>query len=122
MTEQRLQLGRWGEQQAVRYLKRRLYRIVETNYRRPTGEIDIIARRGSVLAFIEVKTRRSRRFGTAQEAVTPRKQQQIIRTAQYYLTEHPTEQSQLRFDVMAVQLMDDDFRIEHVINAFDVEL
>lgn len=122
MTEERLKLGRWGEQQAVRYLKRRLYRIVETNYRRPTGEIDIIARRGTTLAFIEVKTRRSRRFGFAQEAVTLRKQQQIIRTAQYYLSEHPAEQRQLRFDVMAVHLMDDDFRIEHMINAFDVEL
>ena len=48
MTEQRLSLGRWGEQQAVRYLKRRLYRIIETNYRAPTGEIDIIARRGKI--------------------------------------------------------------------------
>ncbi|MCD6527428.1 MAG: YraN family protein [Desulfuromonas sp.] len=120
MTEQRLSLGRWGEEQAVNYLKRRLYRIVATNYRRPTGEIDIIARRGKTLAFIEVKTRRSRQFGAAQEAVTPRKQRQIIRTAQYYVIEHCGERDQMRFDVIAIHVDGDKPRIDHLVNAFEL--
>lgn len=118
MTEQRLSLGRWGEQQAVRYLKRRLYRIVETNYRAPTGEIDIIARRGKMLAFVEVKTRRTARCGEAVEAVNERKQRQIIRTAQWYLAQHTDSDMQPRFDVIAIQGDETKHDLKHITDAF----
>lgn len=120
MTEQRLSLGRWGERQAVRYLKRRLYRIVETNYRAATGEIDIIARRGKMLAFIEVKTRRSARCGAAVEAVNERKQRQIIRTAQWYLTKNADLNLQPRFDVIAIQGDETKHDLKHITDAFSL--
>lgn len=120
MTEQRLSLGRWGEQQAVRFLKRRLYRIVETNYRNRAGEIDIIARRGKILAFVEVKTRRSSRCGAAVEAVDERKQRQIIRAAQWYLTQHGEVNVQPRFDVIAIQGDETQHDLQHVTDAFSL--
>lgn len=120
MTEQRLSLGRWGEQQAVRYLKRRLYRIVETNYRSRSGEIDIIARRGKILVFVEVKTRRSTRCGSAVEAVNERKQRQIIRTAQWYLTKHADLNLQPRFDVIAIQGDETKHDLKHITDAFSL--
>lgn len=118
MTDQRLSLGRWGEQLAVRYLKRRLYRIVDTNFRAPTGEIDIIARRGKMIAFVEVKTRRSNRCGEAVEAVNARKQRQIIRTAQWYLAQHGESSLQPRFDVIAIQADETSHELKHLIDAF----
>lgn len=122
MTEQRLSLGRWGEQQAARYLRRRLYRIVEMNYRCRGGEIDIVARRGKTLAFVEVKTRSSQQFGAGQDAVTVRKQQQISRAAHHFLLEHPHEDHELRFDVIAVHVAGGRTEIDHLVNAFDVSL
>lgn len=118
VTEQRISLGRWGEEQARRYLRCRLYRIIATNYRTPGGEIDIIARRGSVVAFVEVKTRRGQRCGYASEAVTVRKQQQIIRAAHWFLARQSATDWQPRFDVIAIQVQGDSHVIEHLIDAF----
>ncbi len=119
MTKQRIKLGCWGEKVAAGYLRRRLYRIVATNYRNKVGEIDIIARRGGVLAFVEVKTRTGRSFGSALEAVNQRKQQQIIRAAQWYLAQQWMENLQPRFDVIAVQVESNDkHSIEHIKDAF----
>ena len=121
MSQERQALGRWGEECAVRYLRRRLYRIVATNYSNRCGEIDIIARRGGILAFIEVKTRRTTRFGHGVEAVNARKQRQIIRTAQLYLLGNSfSRELQPRFDVMSILLHADtqQHSIEHLTDAF----
>jgi putative endonuclease len=118
VTQQRLRLGKWGEELAVSYLRRRLYRIVATNYRSPVGEIDIIARRAGVLVFVEVKTRRGHRCGNPSEAVNQRKQRQIIRTAQWYLGRHGEARWQPRFDVIAIQAETAKPVIEHIIDAF----
>ncbi|MFA5516386.1 MAG: YraN family protein [Desulfuromonadales bacterium] len=118
MTEERLSLGRWGEDAAVRFLRRQGMKIVERNFRTPVGEIDIIARHGSILAFIEVKTRRSNAFGTPQEAVGPFKQRQIVRTAQWYLNNGHGRGLQPRFDVIAVRPVGEEAQIEHIPNAF----
>ncbi len=121
MTYARLQLGQWGEARAVRYLRQRLYRIVATNYSNKCGEIDIIARRGKMLAFVEVKTRRSATFGSGAEAVTPRKQRQIIRTAQLYLLQNSNMRAfQPRFDVIGVLVGpgEDECAVEHIPDAF----
>ncbi len=119
MTEQRLSLGRWGEQRAADYLRRRLFRIVACNYRCRYGEIDLIARRGRTLVFVEVKTRRSHSHGAPQEAVTARKQQQIIATAQHYLTTQQPSMQTVRFDVIAVDVDGDKARINHIVDAFE---
>jgi len=119
VTEARLTLGRWGEQQAARYLRRRLYRIVASNYRCRYGEIDLIVQRGKTLAFVEVKTRKGRGYGAPQEAVTPRKQQQIIATANHYLTTEQPSMQTLRFDVIAVDVDGDKTQIDHIVNAFE---
>jgi len=77
--------GRTSEADAARYLQRAGYRIVARNYRTPFGEIDVIAYDESVLAFVEVKARRSDRFGTPQSAVTHEKQRKLTKVALAYL-------------------------------------
>ncbi|BCR03947.1 UPF0102 protein [Desulfuromonas versatilis] len=118
MTRQRLSLGQWGEDQAVRYLQGLGMKIVERNFRTPVGEIDIIARHRKTLVFVEVKTRRSAAFGTPQEAVGAFKQRQILRTAQWYLAQGHGRGLQPRFDVVAVRPAADTAAIEHIPDAF----
>lgn len=123
MSEERLALGRWGEDQAERFLRRLGWKILHRNYRTPVGEIDIIAKYRRQLVFVEVKTRRTSRYGTPQEAVGERKQRQIIRTAQWYLGEYKEARLQPRFDVVAV-MPEQGGRasIEHVPHAFSADL
>ena len=79
-------LGLYGEDLACKYLQAKGYAILERNFRcRRFGEIDIVASKAGVLSFIEVKTRRSSRYGKPAEAVTLAKQRKIYRVAQYYL-------------------------------------
>lgn len=121
MSKQRLALGAWGEGQAVDYLRRKGMQILARNYRAPVGEIDIIAQSRKTLIFVEVKTRRGTAFGTPQEAVGPRKQQQIIRTAQWYLGQKSSGQLQPRFDVVAILCKSDQtVEITHLKDAFGV--
>lgn len=118
MTEARLTLGRWGEEQAAAYLQRRGMKILERNLRTPVGEIDIIARSGKLLVFIEVKTRRSLAYGRPQEAVGATKQRQILRAAQWYLADVGGPKLQPRFDVIAVVAGRPEATIEHIPDAF----
>ena len=119
MTEQRLALGAWGEDQAVAYLGKQGMQIIARNYRTPVGEIDIIARQRKNLIFVEVKTRRGTAFGAPQEAVGHRKQQQIIRTAQWYLGQEKLANLQPRFDVVAILCKSDgSTEITHLPDAF----
>lgn len=97
-------LGKRGEVEAERALKRDGYRIVERNYRCKYGEIDIIATDGNVLVFIEVKTRSSKAFGTPGEAVDRRKQGRIVRSSMEYLSSVWRGAEPLsRFDVVSVE-------------------
>lgn len=89
------------EEKAVRYLEEKGYRIIERNYRRKTGEIDVIARDGDYLVFIEVKYRSGSMAGYGTEAVGYRKQQRIIRAAQWYLMEKKIPEQPCRFDVVS---------------------
>jgi putative endonuclease len=118
MTEERLSLGRWGEEEAARFLRRLGMTIVERNLRTPVGEIDIVARHGKTLVFVEVKTRRSDAYGAPQEAVGPTKQRQIIRAAQWYLGDGKGRGLQPRFDVVAVRPGSQGACVEHIANAF----
>lgn len=94
-------LGRWGEEVAAEYLKKRGYRLLAVGWQCRFGEIDLIMRDGSYLVFVEVKLRKSDSFAKAREFVTVSKQNRLRITAQAYLAEHPVE-LQPRFDVVEV--------------------
>nr|BBH88659.1 UPF0102 protein [Thermosporothrix sp. COM3] len=98
------ELGRLGERLAAERLTRDGYQILARNFRCEYGEMDLIAREGSELVFVEVKTRRSTAYGLPEEAVDARKQQRLIRIALYYLGTHELTECSWRIDVVAVQL------------------
>ena len=111
-------LGRWGEQAAADYLKKKKYRIVGMNFSCRFGEIDVIAENREYVVFAEVKQRRSAAFAEAREFVTAAKQQRLITTAQLWLQSNPTEK-QPRFDVIEVYGENDRVeKINHIENAF----
>lgn len=93
--------GRLGEEYASKYLEQNGYRIICRNYKTKIAEVDIIASDGDTLCFIEVKTRKSKAFGSASEAVNFRKREKIILGARCYLTSKP-QFSNYRFDVVEV--------------------
>ncbi len=102
MTYQGIALGRWGEQVAADHLLAAGYEIVTRNYRCPFAEVDIIAKEGGDLVFIEVKTRRTNRFGHPAEAVTRRKQEKLVQAALHYLDANASYETNCRFDVVAI--------------------
>lgn len=95
-------LGNRGERAAVRYLRSLGYRIVGRNVRNRAGEVDIIALDGSVLVFVEVKTRKSCAAGAPEEAVDHHKQRQLIRAASMYLAQRGMQNHRFRFDVISI--------------------
>jgi putative endonuclease len=114
----RSELGRVGEDLAARYLEDRGWHIVARNVRYREGEIDIIAARAGMLAFVEVKTRRSAAFGTPAEAVTWRKQRRIRTLAALYLSEQHARADAVRFDVVDIARDGPGFLITHLEDAF----
>ena len=120
MSEQRRMVGNAGEEAAVQYLLQRGYHILQRNYRCRFGEIDLIARDGATLAFIEVKTRRSQRFGPAASAVTFEKQRHLIKASQMYMTQMRKAYELCRFDVVAVEMDAHGLHIELVKDAFQL--
>ncbi len=112
-------LGKKGEKQAEKYLKKNGYKILERNYRTPFGEIDIIASDHKVLTFIEVKTRSNTAFGSPKDAVDKRKQKHIIKSSLAYLQKLPdSADPEIRFDVVSILITDTDLKIELVKDAF----
>ena len=99
----RVELGRLGEEEAVQYLRARGWSILGRNVRRGRREVDVIAFRGRVLAFVEVKCRRGRRYGHPLEAITLAKQQRIAGVARSWLQRRPLPPGTLvRFDAISV--------------------
>lgn len=114
-----IELGKKGEALACSFLLQKGYQIVTKNYRRKTGEIDLIAYDQETLVFVEVKSRRSTRFGLPSEAVNRRKQQKIITTALAYLQSAALPNQAIRFDVIEVYFpYQEAIQIHHLINAF----
>jgi putative endonuclease len=112
-------VGLTGEAVALKYLVRKKYQIVETRFRLFRGEIDIIARDGRTLVFVEVKMRTSDAYGRPEESVTPSKQAQIRKVALGYLLLRRLGDVDCRFDVISIlQKGASDFAIEHFENAF----
>ncbi len=118
---ERRELGAWGEERAAKYLRGKGYTILERNFRCRSGEIDIIARRGGIIAFVEVKLRRDADFAEAREFVTTAKQRRVILTAEYWLASHQTE-LQPRFDVIEIYAPAGEWtlfpKINHLEDAF----
>jgi putative endonuclease len=121
MSHSRIQIGKIGEELALEHLKKQGYAIREQNYRSRFGEIDLIAQQGKRIVFIEVKTRRSLKFGTPQAAVTPTKQQQISKVALGYLQTHGLLDVPCRFDVIAIFLSSrcELIKLHQIENAFE---
>jgi putative endonuclease len=120
MLNLRQQYGAQSESLAARLLKQRGYTILETNYRTPLGEIDIIARDRGTIVFVEVKARRSLGFGSPKWAVTPKKQRKISMVALYYLKTTRQSQAKARFDVVAIRSRVEPPQVEIIQNAFDL--
>ncbi len=112
-------LGREGEEIAVKFLKKKGYRIIEKNYRTVFGEIDIIARDKDVIVFTEVKTRADNTFGYPFEAVNRRKREKIKKVALSFMKKCRKE-FPARFDVLSITVKDGKKRIEHMKDAFEV--
>ena len=113
------ELGKKGEELAIRFLEKEGYRIVKTNYVCKLGEIDIIAKEKDALVFIEVKTRTSTLFGPPELSVTPFKQMQLSKAALYFLKEKRLGDVKARFDVVAILLKPEGEEIELIRDAFD---
>ncbi len=115
-------VGDKGEKTAVIFLKKRGFSILETNYRTRLGEIDIIACRKNLIAFVEVKTRQSSGYGNPEEAVDKRKRKKIIKTAKYYLvSKNLYDKQDVRFDVLSIKKNRQDADIQYFENAFREE-
>ncbi len=119
MKEDAKEAGRRGEELACRLLEEEGYLIEKRNFRFSHGEIDIIAKTGDILVFVEVKTRTNDLFGPPEAAITKAKQKQIIKIAKAYLYINEIHDTQCRFDVIAVNMEDYiNPKLNHIVNAF----
>jgi putative endonuclease len=118
----RSELARRGADAAAAYLERIGMTIVERNWRTRTGEIDIVASDGGIVVLVEVKTRRSERAGTAEEAVSVAKQRRLARLAATYLAQAAgPPPKEVRFDVVAIRVLGEDRALlRHYRAAFEV--
>lgn len=116
-------LGRFGEDCATAYLRRSGWRILARNYRFGRREVDLVARRGCLVAFVEVKTRSGGGFGAPEEAVTRLKRREIEAVARDYLWRHRLDDVDVRFDVVAIMKGRGQrpIRIEHIEDAWRPE-
>ena len=109
--------ARFGEEIASKYLSRKGYKIIERNFRKGYGEIDIIATHKNVLVFVEVKTRTTEIFGGALEAIARYKLKNLIKTVQFYKLLHPNLPESLRIDAILIDLEDNNIKnINHIEN------
>ncbi len=120
MTKERISLGKFGEDLARERLKDLGYRILKKNYRCSLGEVDLVARDGDVLVFVEIKTRKSESLGQIKEVVNRRKQAQLSKVALAYLKSNNLWGSKARFDVVAIRLIGGKKEIEIIKNAFEL--
>ena len=111
--------GILGEKLAKDFLKKRGFRILETNYRCPEGEIDIVARHKDYLVFVEVRTKKSLKFGSPEESITTKKKERLKAAAAHYQQTHDNLPQLWRIDVVAAELDEKDkpSRIELIENA-----
>jgi len=121
VSKQNLYLGKSGEELAVDLLRENGYKIIARNYKTRLGEIDIIAREKDTVCFIEVKARRSDKFGFPQEAVLRTKQRQISKVALGFLKDKNLLDRKARFDVVSVIFVGDEPKLDLIKNAFELD-
>ncbi|RKU33518.1 YraN family protein [Candidatus Poribacteria bacterium] len=123
MDRSRLSIGKIGESLAIAHFKARGCKILAQNYRVGRGEIDLIVQDGQFIVFVEVKTRRSLKFGLPQEAVTRQKQKQISKIALGYLKAENLWDAPCRFDVIGIHLsyQFELLNLEHIESAFEFQ-
>ena len=120
MTRERLELGRRGEELALKKIKRLGYKCIARNYRCALGEVDLIAKDGDTLVFIETKTRKGATLAYAKEAIDARKKRQLSKVALAFMKANNCCEVKSRFDVVAVSLHGNKERIEDIKNAFEL--
>ena len=114
--------GRSAEDLAVSLLESRGYRIVARNWRRPEGELDVVAEDGGVCVFVEVRSRTGAEFGHPLESVNARKRGRIVRAARLYLDAEPTNAVGFRFDVVGVTFREGkEPEVLHIEDAFQID-
>jgi len=115
----RRRLGQWGEKVAALYLEAQGLLILERNWRCRGGEIDLVARDGEAVVFVEVKTRRGRDFGAPEEALTPHKAEKLMQLGQQYIADRELDDVDWRIDLVAVELDGSGklLRCDHIPNA-----
>jgi len=116
-----LNLGKRGELAAADFLKHNGYKVIFRNYKSRLGEIDIIAKDGDTVCFIEVKARSSEKFGLPQEALSPFKQRQIGKVALWFLKQNNLLDKKARFDVVSLVYLGQSPKIVLFKNAFDLD-
>ena len=121
MSRARVVFGKSGEDLACRELERRGYAIIARRYRRQGGELDIIARDGETLVFVEVKSRRDHAFGHGADAVNWMKRRRMVRVALDYMARGRLTNCACRFDVVSIHFDDGRPVIEVFRNAFGIE-
>jgi len=115
----RYQKGRDSEEVAARYLEKQGLKILDRNFRCPLGEIDLIARDGGTIVFVEVKSRYGKGYGLPQESVTRAKQKRLTLLAQWYLKSQKGDTRRARFDVLGIVWDDQDPQVTWIANAFE---
>lgn len=119
--QENARVGNRGEELAAAFLERNGFKIIERNFRCKGGEVDIVAKEGKTLVFVEVKSRKTLAYGVPQLAVTPFKQRQISKAALTWLARNHKHDSPARFDVIAILLSSDyQHQLEHIKNAFEL--
>lgn len=111
------ELGKFGEELAVAFLKQNGYDILETNWVFQKAEIDIITQKDKFLCIVEVKTRSSIDFGLPQDFVKPKKIQLLVKAVNEYVISNDLD-LEVRFDIIAIYKEEGEFKIEHLENAF----
>ena len=117
----RRKLGDWGEEKALRYLIDQGYQLLTRNWRTREGEIDLVMNLDSTIVFIEVKTRKTDRFGSPEEGITRSKQERLRKTCRAYLQENDYENRDWRIDVVAIEAtsIGEITRLDHYENAVE---
>ncbi|SFD46004.1 YraN family protein [Spirosoma endophyticum] len=109
--------GKQGELEAVRYLQEKGYEIMTQNYRYQHAEIDLIAKKGKLLVFVEVKTRTNLSYGNPEEFVSYTKAKLVMKAAENYIFANDWLHD-IRFDIVAVTVAGNELRINHIEDAF----
>lgn len=120
MKRYKQEFGKRGEALAEEYLRRKGFQILRRNYRYGHKEIDLIAKDGNTIVFVEVKAGRSKSFGAPHERVTLKKQKNLIEVANDFIQKEKTTDCDFRFDVLAISYERGKEDIDHIKNAFMV--